>query len=154
MKKAVLGLNLLILLSFSAGCAPTRQQAFNLAAPGVKISSGQIPSIGKAKIYVLREFALLGAGIAINIKDTGKFIGQIGPRGVLAWERNPGYAVIGASGSNNSNISLAVDADTAYFIEARTDWGSGFNSAAAEIQLLSNDEGEFMLDSIRGQKDQ
>jgi len=44
-----------------------------------------------------------------------------------------------------SNITISAKAGEVYFIEARTNWGAGFNTATCEIRLMSTEEGTTML---------
>ncbi len=44
-----------------------------------------------------------------------------------------------------SNITISAKVGEVYFIEARTNWGAGFNTAACEIRLMSTEEGTTML---------
>ena len=125
-----------------------------MGAPGTSVSSELLPANGKAKIYVMRRSSILGAAIAIRIADTGRPVGKVGSGGVVAWERDPGQVVLGASASNESNITLTVKAGDVYFVEARTNWGAGFNSAACEIRLLSNAEGQALLAHIKNRHTQ
>jgi hypothetical protein len=123
-----------------------------MGAADAKGALDSTPANGQAKIYVFRRSSILGSAIAIRIADTGRPVGKIGPGGIIYWEREPGQVVIGASASNEANITITVKAGEVYFIEARTNWGAGFNSAACEIRLLSNEEGQKMLASIQKHK--
>jgi hypothetical protein len=131
-----------------AGCASTQQYHSTLTAPDTSAVAGVKPSVGKAKICVLRRSSILGAGIAIKITDSGRLVGRIGSGGKLIWEREPGQVVIGASASNESNISVTTKPDEVYFLEVRTNWGAGFNTAASEIRLLSREEGASILNGL------
>ena len=131
-----------------AGCASTQQYERVVGSPETAVRSDLLPAKGKAKIYVLRRSSILGAAIAIRIADSGRPVGKLGPGGVVVWEREPGQVVLGASASNESNITLTVKDGEVYFLEAKTNWGAGFNSAACEIRLLSNEEGQKMLATI------
>lgn len=131
-----------------ASCASTEQYQSSLAVPDTSSIAGVKPSIGKVKICVLRRSSILGAGIAIKITDSGRLVGRIGSGSKLIWEREPGQVVIGASASNESNISVTTKPGEVYFLEARTNWGAGFNTAACEIRLLSRAEGASILNGL------
>jgi hypothetical protein len=131
-------------LLFSA-CASTQQYTTTVSSPELTASGSLKPSPGKAKICVLRRSSFVGGGIAIDIADTGRPVGRIGSGGKVIWERDPGTVVVGASASNESNITISAKAGEVYFIEARTNWGAGFNTAACEIRLMSTEEGTTML---------
>jgi len=136
-----------VLLLF-ASCASTQQYERAAGSSEANVFSDLLPSSGKAKIYVMRRSSIFGAAIAIKISDTGRPVGKVGSGGVIAWERGPGQVVLGASASNESNITLTVKEGEVFFVETRTNWGAGFNSAACEIRLLSNEEGQKMLASL------
>ena len=102
-----------------------------------------------ARIVVLRDARVLGAAIGIRVSDSGREIGTIGPGGILEWDRAGGVVVIGASASNESNITLQADSGAVYFLETRTNWGAGFNSAAAELKLLSVEAGEALYAKLQ-----
>jgi hypothetical protein len=57
--------------------------------------------------------------------------------------------VIGASASNEQNITINAKPGEVYFIEARTNWGAGFNTAACEIRLMSTTQGMQMLSELQ-----
>jgi hypothetical protein len=128
-----------------AACGSTQQYTTRVGSAHMGLSGALRPSPGKAKICVLRHRGFVGAGIAIDIADTGRPIGRIGAGRKLIWERDPGTTVIGASASNEQNITLDAKAGEVYFIEARTNWGAGFNTAACEIRLMPTEEGIQML---------
>lgn len=131
------------------GCASTQQFQQVVESPKFNQSPDLAPTNGNAKIYVMRTSAFTGSGIAIRIADTGRPIGKIGSGSVLTWERAPGQVVVGASASNENNIAFTLASGDVVFIETKTNWGAGFNSAACEIRLLSNDEGRAMLREIQ-----
>jgi hypothetical protein len=130
-------------------CGSTQQYTTRVDSAHMMAPAGLKPTPGKAKICVLRQRGFVGAGIAIDIADTGRPIGRIGAGGKLIWERDPGAAVIGASASNEQNITLNAKAGEVYFIEARTNWGAGFNTAACEIRLMPTEEGTQMLRELQ-----
>src|SRR5260370_5285559 len=43
------------------------------------------------------------------------------------------------------HITISAKVGEVYFIESRTNWGAGFNTAACEIRLMSTEEGTTML---------
>jgi hypothetical protein len=129
-------------------CASTEQYQSNVGAPQTGAIAGLNPSVGKAKICVVRRAGFLGAAIPITITDSGRPVGRIGPGGKLIWEREPGEVVIGASASNESNITITAKAGQVYFLETRSNWGAGFNTAACEIRLLSQAEGILILNKL------
>jgi hypothetical protein len=131
------------------GCASTQQYTTRVGPADAKVSGSLKPSPGKAKICVLRARRFPGSGIAIDIADTGRPVGKIGSGGKLTWERDPGTVVIGASASNEQNITINAKAGDVYFIEARTNWGAGFNTAACEIRLMSAEEGTRLLAELQ-----
>lgn len=140
-----------ILMAFAlAGCVTTQQYQQVVESPKFNQSPDLAPTNGNAKIYVMRKSAFTGSGIAIGIADTGRPIGKIASGSVLTWERAPGQVVVGASASNEGNVAFTVTSGDVVFIETKTNWGAGFNSAACEIRLLSNDEGRAMLREIQG----
>lgn len=142
-------LRLLVALSFIlAACGSTEQYTTRVGPAHATVTGSLKPSAGKAKICVLRHRGFVGAGIAIDIADTGRPIGRIGAGAKLIWERDPGTAIIGASASNEQNITLDAKAGEVYFIEARTNWGAGFNTAACEIRLMPTEEGIQMLHEL------
>jgi hypothetical protein len=130
------------------GCASTQQYTARVESPDLKLLGRLKPAPGKAKICVVRRSSFMGAGIAIDIADTGRPIGRVGSGGKLIWERDPGTVVIGASASNEANITVTAKAGEVYFVEARTNWGAGFNTAACEIRLLSASEGMIILNEL------
>ena len=139
-----------VVVCLFTGCASTQQYENVMGSPNSAAISELAPSNGKAKIYVLRRYKFTGSGIAIRIADTGRSVGKIGAGGIVVWEREPGQVVIGASASNESNITITVKEGEVYFVEAKSNWGAGFNTAACQIRLLSNEEGQAMLASLQG----
>jgi hypothetical protein len=57
--------------------------------------------------------------------------------------------VIGASASNEANITITAKAGEVYFLETRPNWGAGFNTAACELRLLSQTEGISILNKLK-----
>lgn len=140
----------LLVSLFTAGCATQTEQFQQVVGtPKFNLSPDLAPTNGNAKIYVLRKSGFAGSGVAIRIADTGQPIGNIGSGGVLSWERAPGQVVVGASASNENNVAFSVASGDVVFIETRTNWGAGFNSAACEIRLLSNDDGRALLKQLQ-----
>ena len=133
-----------------AGCATTQQYQHSFAPVKFNQSSDLASSNGNAKIYVLRRYAFAGSGISIDIADTGRPVGKIAAGSVISWERLPGQVVVGASASNEANVTFTVNEGDVVFIETKTNWGAGFNNASCEIRILSNEEGRTMLNSILG----
>lgn len=131
------------------GCATTQQYQQVVESPKFNQSTDLALTNGNAKIYVLRKSAIAGSAIAIGIADTGRPIGKIASGSVLSWERAPGQVVVGASASNENNIAFTVTAGDVVFIETKTNWGAGFNTAACEIRLLSNEEGRAILKDVQ-----
>lgn len=136
----------------ATGCATTQQYQQVVESPKFNQSPDLAPKNGNAKIYVLRKSAFTGSGIAIGIADTGRPIGKIGSGDLLSWERAPGQVVVGASASNESNVGFTVGAGDVVFIETKTNWGAGFNTAACEIRLMSNNEGRALLSEISAKR--
>lgn len=139
----------LLVAIITTGCATTQQYQQVVESPKFNQSPDLAPANGNAKIYVLRKSAFRGSAIAIGIADTGRPIGKIASGSVLSWERSPGQVVVGASASNENNVAFTVASGDVVFIETKTNWGAGFNSAACEIRLLSNDEGRALLKAVQ-----
>jgi hypothetical protein len=131
-----------ISLLLSLGCATTEQYQTRIDKPvAINIPVDLIPPPGMAKIIVLRQYAFLGSGISIRVADSGSLIGKIGPGNFLNWDRPAGQVVIGASASNEANVSLLAENGAVYFLDTRTNWGAGYNTAACEIRLLNYSDG-------------
>ncbi len=143
-------ITLICVAAIMTGCATTQQYQQVIESPKFDQSPDLAPKNGNAKIYVLRKYAFAGSGISIGIADTGRPIGKIGAGGVLSWERSPGQVAVGASASNEGNVTFTVSSGDVVFIQTKTNWGAGFNSAACEVRLLSNDEGRALLKEIQG----
>lgn len=133
-----------------SGCASTQQFQHSLGTPDAKGVAGLAPTNGKAKIFVLRKSGILGAAIGIRIADMGRPVGKVGPGGIVVWEREPGQVVIGASASNEANLTITVKEGEVYFLEAKPNWGAEFNTASCELRLLSSEEGLAMLARLQG----
>lgn len=138
-----------VLATFLGGCATTQQYNQVMDSASFKQSPDLSSTSGNAKIYVMRRSAFAGSAVAIGITDTGRSVGKIGSGGLLVWERPAGQIIVGASASNEGNLSFAVAPGDVVFIETRTNWGAGLNSAACEIRLLSNAEGRALLAEIQ-----
>ena len=149
MKTQILYVPFLVLILFLGACVSTQQYQKQFDNPLNLAEKEFQPPEGMARIYVLRKYTFLGSAIGIRITDSGRPVGSIGTSGFLQWDRAPGTVVIGASASNESNVTLAVSAGGVYFIDTRTNWGAGFNSAASELRLIDNDEGMQILKEIR-----
>jgi hypothetical protein len=141
-------LPILLVVLLLSSCASTQQYQTRVEAPIVSAPQEFMPTAGMARIYVVRKYAFAGSAVAIGISDSGRSIGRVGAKGVLQWDRPPGAVVIGASASNESNVSLTVSEGEVYILQTRTNWGAGFNSAACELRVLSLDEGVRLLREV------
>src|SRR4029077_2808104 len=116
------GLAACVLLSAAVGCSSIGKFAGNQSA--------------KAKIYVLRHSSLRGGG-AIVISDNGKSVGTIHRGGIVTWERQPGTLEITASGTTMAKITLVVQANGVYYVEAKATHGTKQHPKEVELHILS-----------------
>jgi len=144
--KLTLFVSVLAAALFGVGCAATTEQYTTSVSSfaGTKLPQ-LITKEGYGKIYIFRDKKFVGSAIGFRISDNGRPIGSLGNGGVLAWERQPGSAVIGASASNEQALTISTEAEMVYFFKARVTWGAGFNSGQVEMRMLSPSAGKAQL---------
>lgn len=74
---------------FVSGCAAPSYQ--RVATPDLTVEA---PPSARARIYFVREPALIGAVRGVRIAENGSEIGRIGRDRFLCWEREPGRSLV------------------------------------------------------------
>src|SRR4030081_2050099 len=96
------GFALLAALSVTliAGCASSRQFV------PLPDQAKRVEDPSKGRIYVMRPASGFWEPGAMDISESGKFIGRTGPRGFICWERLPGATIVTGKAEGISQVPL------------------------------------------------
>jgi hypothetical protein len=144
MKKAICTIMVLVVSSSISGCAKT-WQSVNFPDQSLRVEDS-----GKARIYLICD---TGLGTAVNdpVEDAGNYIGTIGPKSFLCWERKPGNTTISVNPhskwTNSSRLNLLIKNNNVYYIQLHRWPGPG--CPIYKLELINKDKGEKLLERCK-----
>ena len=147
-REILTSISVFVLLMFLPGCGAMGQAGYTTSVgnfAGTKFKSPQlITKEGYSKIYIFRDRRLIGSPIGFSISDNGMHIGNLLNGHVMAWERQPGPAAIGAASTSNEQVlTISAEAEMVYFFKAISK--GGVYSARVEMRMLSPSDGKAQL---------
>ena len=137
MKRSYLAAGLLCLALMLTGCAATRQFVPLPDQPK------KVEDPSKGRIYVMRPASAFWEQAGMNISDSGRYVGETGPRGFICWERAPGATIITGKAEGISQVPLTVEAGGVYYLFQHL--RAGWLEARNEMELLDEAQGREVL---------
>ena len=130
------------------GCASTTQI--------VPLPTGEIsaPNNGMSRIIAYRFSEFGGNAVEYRISLNNKFIGELGPKGFLYWDAEPGFKTLVARwrfGLGSSSGSKQFTSEGNDLIVLRIGVGALFE-AAPSIRILLGTEKEKLLSELKRRK--
>jgi len=143
--KRIIGIIVLLLMGLIVGCASVPMASVDQDAKAKQF----VPDPTKASLYVYRNDVMAGA-IPISIDLNGQKIGEVVSKSYLQLKLTPGVYVIGShsknedglSKSNDSSLSVSVEAGKNYYVHLNVGVGVLFASSSLEtVDMVTGMEG-------------
>ena len=129
------------------GCTTTSTQ-FVPSPPG-EISA---PNNGMSRIIAYRFSGFVGSGVGYRIILNGKSIGELGPKGFLYWDTEPGFKTLevraDTPGHSASGWKQFSSMSNDLFV-LKIGLGAAFGNPAPSIRILSGAEKEKLLSELK-----
>ena len=129
------------------GCAATTTQ-FVPSPPG-EISA---PNNGMSRIIAYRFSGFYGSALGYRISLNNKSIGELGPKGFLYWDTEPGFKTLevraDTPGHSASGWKQFSSMSNDLFV-LKIGLGAAFGNPAPSIRILSGAEKEKLLSELK-----
>ncbi|HEX5218803.1 MAG TPA: DUF2846 domain-containing protein [Verrucomicrobiae bacterium] len=123
-------------IALASGCASVQEapSSADRAAKSFK------PPAGKSSIYVFRESAFAGKGVAVPVSVDGRLVGTVGSGTFARVNVEPGNHVVASyTAESGPALNVPTEAGGNYFVELETHFG--MTAARATLRRVGDAEG-------------